>query len=312
MSQGNVKAATLKLDWRAPTIDILKDFRSLPFRGSDTSWVNIYLLRRKYKLEIAVHDGVLFRYYHGKTPNRQGYGFPLSAKGYDTDKIFRMLRQDAETRGGIRFCLCDDRQKMVVSDFFDLKWDSDRGDDDYIYEREKWIDFAGKKYQRLRNRANLFNRLHPEAEYFPIDDPKRLQDALRVAMIWQEEHQSKEMPADELDVEQSCIMDAAANWEALGMTGGVMYVGGTPVAATMASFLSDDSVDFHFDKTIGQFASAGATVVSRRHFAASGMVRERMFFNLEEDMNIPGLRQSKETYRPVSRLSKYYGGMSLC
>jgi hypothetical protein len=301
-----------KLAWTVPTLDALRDFQSLPFRGSDTSWVNIYLLRQKYRLEIAVHDGVLFRYYHGKTPNRQGYGFPLSAGELDAEKAFGMLREDAERRGGARFCLCDESQRKTVSDFFELEWASDRGDDDYVYEREKWIGFAGKDYQRLRNRMNLFNRLYPGAAYSPIDCRKRLEDALRVARAWQEERQGREMPADELEVEQSSIMDAAEHWQELGMVGGVLYVGGSPVAATMASFLSTDSVDFHFDKAVGPFAAAGATVVSRRNFAASGIAGGRPFFNLEEDVNIPGLRQSKETYRPVLKLSKYHGGLSAC
>lgn len=302
-----------KLVWTTPTLDLLKDFRELPFRGSDTSWVNVYLLRRKYGLEIAVHDGVLFRRYHGKTPNRQGYGFPLSANGFDAGKVFELLRQDAESRGGIRFCLCDGEQKEAVSAFFDLEWDSDPGDDDYIYEREKWIGLAGGRYSHLRNRANLFHRTYPGSSWFPIDGTERLQDALRVAQTWQEEHQGlPEMPAADLELEQSCILDAAGHWEELGMTGGVLYVEGVPVATTMASFLSTDSLDFHFDKAVGPYAAAGATVVSRRHFAASGIVQGRPFFNLEEDVNIPGLRQSKGTYRPVLKLSKYHGGKSAC
>ena len=301
-----------KLVWTTPTVDRLKDFRELPYRGSDTSWVNLYLLRRKYKLEIAVHDGMLFRRYHGKTLNRQGYGFPLSAGEFDADKAFRLLRQDAENREEIRFCLCDDGQKETVSRFFDIEWNSDPGDDDYIYERQKWIDFAGKKYYRLRNRLNLFNRLYPGAAYFPIDEPNRLQDALHVAQIWQEERQNKEMPADELDEERLCITDAAEHWRELGMIGGVLYVDRFPVAATMASYLSGEYIDFHFDKAVGPFAATGATVVSRRHFAASDMARSRRFLNLEEDVNIPGLRQSKETYRPFLKLSKHYGGTSAC
>jgi len=301
-----------KLIWRTPTLEALKCFHTLPCRGSDTSWVNIYLLRRKYKMEIAVHDGVLFRYYHGKTPNRQGYGFPLSGKEYDAKKIFRIIGQDAEKREGVKFCLCDDRQKEIVSSFFDMEWDSDPGDSDYIYERGKWIDFAGKDYYRLRNRVNSFNRLYPETTYFPIDSPKRLQDAFHVAQIWQEERQGKGMPVDELDEEQRCIMDAVEHWQELGMTGGVLYVRDAPVAATMVSLLSTDIIDFHFDKAIGSFAAAGATVVSRRHFAASCIAGDRPFFNLEEDVNIPGLRQSKETYRPVLKLSKHHGGKSVC
>ena len=76
----------------------------------------------------------------------------------------------------------------------------------------------------------------------------------------------------------------------------------------MSSFLSNDSIDFHFDKAVSQFAGAGATVVSRRHFAGSDIAKDRLYLNLEEDMNIPGLRQSKETYRPMYKLPKFYGG----
>ncbi len=298
-----------KLVWTKPTIELLKDFKTLPYRGSDTSWVNLFLLRRKYKLEIAVHDGVLFRYYHGKEKNRQGYGFPLSAAPCDMEKALRLLKNDAQERDGIRFCLCGEGQKEVLSEYFDIEWNSEPGDNDYVYEREKWPDFAGKQYYRLRNRANLFNRTYPGASYHLIDNESRLQDALQVAYIWQEEHKNEEMPDEELDEEQSCIDEAVENWLELGMTGGVLYVDGAPVAATMASFLSDDCIDFHFDKAISQFALNGATVVSRRHFAASDIVRGRKYFNLEEDMNIPGLRQSKETYRPVFKLAKYYGGI---
>lgn len=296
-----------KLAWTTPAIETLKHYQRLPFKGSDTSWVNLFLLRRKYKIEIAVQDGVLFRYYHGKGPNRQGYGFPLSVKKIDTEKVFRILRQDAADRDGIKFCLCDEGQKAILSNFFDIEWHSDKGDNDYIYESEKWFDFAGRKYHHLKSRGNLFNRLYPETTYFPIDNARRLQDALHVAHIWQEEHEKKEIPSEVLNEELDSITEAAKYWWELGMVGGVLYVDNSPVAATMASFLSTDCIDFHFDKAVGQFASAGATVVSRRHFAVSDIAQGRQYFNLEEDINNPGLRQSKETWRPVCKLSKYFG-----
>ena len=198
----------------------------------------------------------------------------------------------------------------MLSNFFTIKWQSNPGDDDYIYEREKWLDFAGRKYHRLKSRVNRFNRLYPEAAYFPIDNAERLRDALHVARIWQEEHEETELPREELDEEQNAITDATTHWRELGMAGGVLYVKGAPVAATMASSLSTDCMDFHFDKAVGQYAVAGATVVSRRHFAASGISLGRQFYNLEEDMNIPGLRQSKESYRPLLKYPKYYGGVS--
>ena len=293
--------------WITPTIEALQEFKTLPFKGSDTSYVNLFQLRRKYKLEIAVHDGVLFRYYHGKGPNRQGYGFPLSQGPFDVDKIFRMIKKDAEERGGIRFCLCDEQQKSILSEYFDIDWQTEQGDNDYIYEGEKWLALAGRKYHHLKYRLNHFNRIYDDVEYFPIDSDERLSDAMHVSQIWQYEHTDKEMPDEDLAEEQNCISEVADHWNELGMVGGVMYVGGSPVAMTMASFLSTDSVDFHFDKAVSEFSAAGATIVSRRNFVAADIAKGRQFFNLEEDMNIPGLRQSKETYRPMLKLSKFYG-----
>ena len=298
-----------KLVWKSPTIEELKDFGTLPFKGSDTSRVNLFLLRRKYKLEIAVAEGVLFRRYHGKGQNRQGYGFPLSTGAPDYEKVFNLLKQDAGERGSLDFCLCDEEQKGIVSEYFDIEWQSEIGDNDYIYEGEKWVGLSGKKYEHLRNRMNRFNRMYEEVTYHPIDSPERLRDAMAVSDIWQEEHVNNEMPREDLEEEHRSITEAADHWQELGMTGGVLYVEGSPVAMTMASFLSNDCVDFHFDKAVGDFAAAGATIVSRRNFALADIAKGRPYFNLEEDMNIPGLRQSKETYRPLMKRAKYYGGV---
>lgn len=188
-----------KLVWKSPAIEGLKNFRVLPFRGSDTSWVNIFLLRRKYDLEIAEYNGTLLRFYHGKGPNRQGYGFPLSAGKTDYERIFGLLKKDAQDRGGIRFCLCDESQSEIVSKYFDIEWQTDIGDNDYIYEGGKWLDFRGKKYEHLRNRMNRFNRSYDDVTYHPIDDERRLQDAMHVSQIWQEEHVNNEMPHEDLE-----------------------------------------------------------------------------------------------------------------
>ena len=63
------------LDWHTPGVDLPR----YDYLGSDTSPTNIYLLSEKYNIEVAEKDGVLFRRYNGINPNRQGYGFSLSA-----------------------------------------------------------------------------------------------------------------------------------------------------------------------------------------------------------------------------------------
>ena len=74
--------------------------------GSDTSPVNIYLLRKKYNIEVAESNGVLFRRYNGSNINRRGYSFPLSANIFDLNKAIRILAEDSTERGeNLRFCL---------------------------------------------------------------------------------------------------------------------------------------------------------------------------------------------------------------
>ena len=60
-----------KLDWHEPKFISQRNF-SL---ASDTSAVNLYILRKKYNIEVAERDEILFRRYNGSNLNRNGYGF---------------------------------------------------------------------------------------------------------------------------------------------------------------------------------------------------------------------------------------------
>lgn len=93
------------------------------------------------------------------------------------------------------------------------------------------------------------------------------------------------------------------------MMGGVLYVDGDPVAMTMASVLSSQCLDVHFEKATGVFAADGAFSVINQCFAASEEAREYTYLNREEDLGIAGLRKAKESYQPCLKLEKYYGSV---
>ena len=292
----------LRLDWRAPSIGWTGE-NSL---GSDTSPVNLYLLRDKYHTEVAEHEGVLFRRYAGSNINRQGYGFPLSAAPFDLGKALAALRCDARERGeSLRFCLCDEKQRKALDEFCAIHWKSCSGDSDYIYKRESLAKLSGRKLHRKKNHVNHFWRLYPEAEYLPLT-AERLPDALRVARQWMMERQDMETSAQG---EWACIQEAASHWDALGMMGGVLYVDGEPVAMTMVSASSPQCLDVHFEKATGVFAADGAFSVVNQCFAASEEARAFAYINREEDLGIEGLKKAKESYQPCLKLEKYYGSV---
>ena len=85
----------IKLDWHEPNVISQRNFSI----ASDTSTANIYLLRKKYNIEVAEWNEILFRRYNGANINRNGYGFPLSDKNFDLHAAIEILRSDSVMRG---------------------------------------------------------------------------------------------------------------------------------------------------------------------------------------------------------------------
>ena len=293
------------LEWHPSDTSLSVLFHGTQTLGNDTSPVNLYLLRDKYNTEVASLDGVLFRYYRGETENRQGYGFPIAAHGFDGEKALALLRLDAERREiPLAFCLCDERQMKALDELCKVHWRSFDGDSDYIYKRESLAQLSGKKLHAKKNLVNRFWRLHPEAEYRAIGK-ENIADAVSVAEQWFAE---KTESGDEADMKElSHIRTAAAHWDAMGLFGGVLYAEGAPVAMTMASAVSSQCVDVHFEKAVAAFAADGAFAAINQAFAASEAALPYAYLNREEDMGVPGLRQVKEAYRPAFKVEKYYG-----
>ncbi|MBO6232168.1 MAG: DUF2156 domain-containing protein [Ruminiclostridium sp.] len=294
------------LKWITPDADSIhggawNDNRSRRF-GSDSAPANIVLLSSKYDTKTALLDGALLRYYNGSKPNRRGYGFPLFSGDKDLGDIVAVLRDDAAERGvQFGFCLCDERQKAALDAVCRIDWNCTDDDSDYIYKTESLAALSGKKLHRKRNHINNFRKMYDDVRYSPLSESNAA-DALTVAQKWFEER-SENVTADEL-YELESIRFALANTDKLGISGGVLYVGGVPAAMTAASQVSDAVTDVHYEKAWGEFAANGAFTVINQCFAAS-VTSE--YINREEDMGIEGLRTAKESYFPAFKLKKYYG-----
>lgn len=288
-----------KLNWRIPNIGLPSNF-SL---GSDTSPVNIYLLRKKYNIEVAELNGILFRRYNGANANRRGYGFPLSANVFDLNKAIRILADDSQERGeNLSFCLCNEKQCKEIDKFCNVDWKSFGGDSDYIYSRESFARFSGRKFHAKKNLFNKFIKTYTEAEYLALT-PDLLPDALNIAEKCLSEHEDD----DTLQSELSNIREAVDNWENLGMNGGILYADGEPAAMIMFSALSEQCIDVHFEKSTNNFATDGAFAAINKFMASSKDLTAYKYINREEDMGLIGLQKSKESYRPDFKLKKYYG-----
>ena len=85
--------------------------------------------------------------------------------------------------------------------------------------------------------------------------------------------------------------------------GGILYVNNIPVAMTIASKISENVCDVHFEKAIGEYAINGAYAAINKMFCER--LEQFTFINREEDIGIEGLRKAKMSYRPKIILKKY-------
>ena len=295
------------LKWSRPDLAFITEnsgiLRSVKRAGSDTAPANIFLLAPKYDTQTAAQDGAVFRYYNGSKPNRRGYGFPIAPEPSDLPALIETLYRDANERGvPLEFCLCDERQKAALDSVCTIDWNCTDDDSDYIYKKESLASLAGKKLHRKRNHINNFMRVYDDIRYSPISR-ENSEDAVKIAELWLKERENAD--ADEL-AEFGCIKLAAKNIDALGLVGGVLYVGSEPAAMTIASHITAQIADVHYEKSYGEYAENGGFTMINRLFSES-LPEECDLINREEDMGIEGLRAAKESYFPAFKRKKYYG-----
>lgn len=302
------------------------------YTGSDASFANIFLLRQKYGTQIALQDGFLFRYYNGQG-SRRGYAFPLGEG--DAEAALALIVEDARESGRpLEFCLVDEPRAQILREYFKtagsngaksaLHFTENRGDSDYIYSAESLATLAGNQYRKKRNHVSRFIRTYSNYEIRPLL-PENFADALTVEKSWlnietldgsndtdcectcecREAAWAERSEDEKSRLSEYCaIREALENFEALGMKGSVLYVGGVPVGMTMASEIVPGVWDIHFEKVIDEYAENGGYAIINKLFAECLVAAGAGLINREEDINIEGLRKAKLSYYPQTILDK--------
>jgi Uncharacterized conserved protein len=302
------------------------------YTGSDASFANIFLLRQKYGTKIALQDGFLFRYYNGQG-SRRGYAFPLGTG--EPQASLKLIVEDARESGRpLEFCLVDEPRAQILREYFKtagangaeppLHFTENRGDSDYIYSAEGLATLAGNQYRKKRNHISRFNRIYLDYEIRPLT-PSNFDDALAVEKSWLKIEKLDDLANPDCECTCECreaawaersedeksrhaeycaIVEALENFDALGMKGAVLYVGGVPAGMTMASEIAPGAWDIHFEKVIDEYAVNGGYAIINKLFAERLVAAGAKFINREEDIGLEGLRKAKLSYYPQTILDK--------
>ncbi len=169
---------------------------------------------------------------------------------------------------------------------------------DYLYDASALRDLAGRKYSKKRNHLHNFEKNFPDYRYETLTE-KHFEGCLELVRKWE-----KEKGVDIENPEESdylMIRNLLAHWHKLNARGGVIIIDGRIAAFSIGS-MEKDTAYIHFEKADISYDGIYAAInklIQQHEFP------EAVYVNREEDMGIPGLRASKESYFPVSKVRKY-------
>ena len=283
------------LNFSTPELEDAQRVRELTTtaRVSDLSFGNLFLLRHHYETQIAFADGFLFRHYNAG--RLVGFGCPCGTG--DLNLALRKIEEEFPKEERPALLLVTDAQlgqiRAARPDAFTVI--TDPGDFDYLYRRDDLAEFSGAAFQAKRNHLNRFVSDHPDWRFAPLS-VANVSEALGVVDAW---FVGQGSPA-ELTHEREAIHEAPGMLTELGLVGGVVYVGDRPVAMSVASYISPEVADIHYEKCVPDCREAYPVIC--REMARRLTSR---FINREEDVNVVGLRKSKLSYHPCELVVKH-------
>lgn len=291
-----ISFSRLQLAQKAQYDDILF---ACPPRSCEYSFGNLYLWGRQ---EAAFFPGgiAFFSHFYGKSI----YPYPIGTG--DRRAIVEAVIQDARERGiPCRFTSLTRPETAELESWFPGRFliRPDRDGFDYVYAIDDLADLKGRKFQKKRNHLHKFYTTHPDCLSVPLEKAN-LPQAQEMVNEWFRLRLEEDPHGDYL-LERLALGRTFRHFEALGMEGLMLVENGQVLAVTMASRLSADTMDVHFEKAREDVD--GAYTAINCEFARHLRMKhpEIAFLNREDDMGLPGLRKAKLSYQPHHLEEKY-------
>jgi hypothetical protein len=183
-----------------------------------------------------------------------------------------------------------------------LKIEEERGDFDYIYSVSEIIGLKGIKYKSKRQLLNTFTSKYPKATYRQLDiiDPEAKSVIQKVSSTWINNSNNSQ---DDINQEMQAIDRIVKTSEKGELIVSIVEVDDLPVAFSVDEILPGNNALSHFSKADISIKGAHDFLnVQTAHYLQTQGV---LHWNWEQDLNIPGLRDSKLKYRPVNFIKKY-------
>ena len=284
-----------------PTFD--KFFGSRYCENAEYTFTNLFMWRDMMNLRWAVEDDVLYMF----SANDKFFSAwqPIGAQDKMQDAITKILHVADTERGDRKFMFvvvekifADELERYPHAKF---NITADRDNFDYVYLAQDLISLSGRKFHGKKNHLNAFRKEYPAAQYLPITE-KIIPQCREELNQWSAVHKRANPDDPFIGYEQAAIHEIFDHFDRFKLKGGAILLDGKVVAFTFGERLNSDTAVIHVEKADpnvrGIYAAINQNFVAHEWAAMT-------YINREEDMGIDGLRQAKESYRPVKLIEKF-------
>ncbi len=185
--------------------------------------------------------------------------------------------------------------------FESVGWTYDGRWSDYIYSFADAITFKGRKFSGQRNHINKFKRLYgePDIRFVISEDLPEIETLLKEYEL---EHSFKNK-LEKMEFDRT--KELLKVYGKLGLYAACLRADGKIIAFSVGEII-DDMLIIHVEKALKGYQGVYPSMYN-------GFVRlideqsdnELSIVNREDDSGDPGLRASKEQYKPIGRVHKY-------
>lgn len=272
---------------------ISKYFREYPPEISEFTFTNLFAWRKSRPISwTELNSSLLFftNDTNEKTPNNLLFGPPVGKTSLQN--IIRPLID--QITGMVR--LPSSSINSIESSTFQPKPDPNNAD--YVYLISDLANLKGRSYAKKRNHVKqCLQNYH--CEYEPItsvniSECKAMQDS------WCQSRNCTIKPG--LCGEYEAIKETFNHYEEFDLIGGAIRLHGEIKAFAIGEQLNQTTAVCHFEKAMPGFQGLAQLI---NQWFAKHSLQQFKFINREQDLGIPGLRQSKESYHPHHMVEKF-------
>ncbi len=177
---------------------------------------------------------------------------------------------------------------------------------DYIVSVDKLLTYDGHELAAKRRAVSIFSRRTPNSQFKVIDlhNELILKDIERLFILWHTQKVERGESTADSGHEYTALKRCLTYARDLNILGTGLYVADKLVAFWLIGMHENGYCISHFEKADTNNYQ-GIFPFFKQKVAAELLSRNIKFINLEQDLGIPGLRQSKSAYLPVKFLKKY-------